>query len=149
NAGELRRHARDGRARFGDTPGFSCIFDIASGCRRGRSDAARPRPRRQRTDSAPRNSYAVGRMHQVTSPTPSQIRRWRRYLAAERAERDIYRDLAERRDGRERDILLGLAEAERRHEQHWLELLGEHQSPAPTPDARTRFLGFLAKRLGF
>jgi VIT1/CCC1 family predicted Fe2+/Mn2+ transporter len=88
-------------------------------------------------------------MHQVTSPTPSQIRRWRRYLAAERAERDIYRDLAERRDGRERDILLGLAEAERRHEQHWLELLGEHQSPAPTPDARTRFLGFLAKRLGF
>jgi VIT1/CCC1 family predicted Fe2+/Mn2+ transporter len=85
----------------------------------------------------------------VTSPTPAQIRRWRRYLAAERAERDIYRDLAERRDGRERDILLGLADAERRHEQHWVELLGEHHLPDPKPDLRTRMLGFLAKRLGF
>jgi len=85
----------------------------------------------------------------VTSPTPVQIRRWRRYLAAERAEREIYQDLAGRRTGAERDILLGLAEAERRHEQHWLELLGDHQLPAPQPDARTRILGFLAKRLGF
>ncbi|AYF97445.1 VIT1/CCC1 transporter family protein [Protaetiibacter intestinalis] len=82
-------------------------------------------------------------------PTPAQIRRWRRYLAAERAEREIYRDLAERREGREREILLGLADAELRHEQHWLELLGEHQLPAPRPDLRTRLLGFLAKRLGF
>lgn len=85
----------------------------------------------------------------MTSPTRAQIRRWRRYLAAERAERQIYRELAERRDGRERDILLGLAEAERRHEQHWLLLLGDHQHPAPKPDLRTRLLGFLAKRLGF
>jgi len=82
-------------------------------------------------------------------PTRAQIRRWRRYLAAERAEREIYQDLAERREGRERDILLGLAEAERRHEQHWLDLLGENQHPEPRPDARTRFLGFLAKHLGF
>lgn len=85
----------------------------------------------------------------MTSPTRSDIRRWRRYLAAERAEREIYHDLAERREGRERDILLGLAEAERRHEQHWLRLLGEHQHPAPRPDLRTRLLGSLAKRLGF
>ncbi len=85
----------------------------------------------------------------MTSPTRAQIRRWRRYLAAERAERAIYRDLAERRDGAEREILLGLAEAERRHEQHWITLLGEHHLPAPRPDLRTRLLGFLAKRLGF
>jgi VIT1/CCC1 family predicted Fe2+/Mn2+ transporter len=84
-----------------------------------------------------------------TAPTNAQIRRWRGYLAAERAERDIYQGLAERREGRERDILLGLADAERRHEQHWLDLLGEHQHPAPRADARTRFLGFLAKHLGF
>lgn len=88
-------------------------------------------------------------MFQVTSPTRPQIRRWRRYLAAERAEREIYQDLAGRRDGRERDILLGLAEAERRHEQHWISLLGEHSAPAPRADLRTRMLGFLAKRLGF
>lgn len=85
----------------------------------------------------------------MTSPTPAQIRRWRRYLAAERAERAIYQDLAERREGGEREILLGLADAERRHEQHWIELLGEHHLPAPKPDVRTRILGFLAKRLGF
>jgi len=85
----------------------------------------------------------------VTSPSKSQIRRWRRYLAAERAEREIYQDLAERREGRERDILLGLADAERRHEQHWLELLGDRHLPAPRPDVRTRILGFLAKHLGF
>lgn len=88
-------------------------------------------------------------MCRVTSPSRAQIRRWRRYLAAERAEREIYQDLAGRRDGRERDILLGLAEAERRHEQHWLRLLGEHSTPAPRPDARTRLLGFLARHLGF
>lgn len=85
----------------------------------------------------------------TSAPTKTQIRRWRRYLAAERAEREIYQDLAQRREGRERDILLGLADAERRHEQHWLDLLGDHQHPAPRADARTRFLGFLAKRLGF
>jgi len=85
----------------------------------------------------------------TAAPTKSQIRRWRGYLAAERAERAIYQDLAERREGGERDILLGLAEAERRHEQHWLDLLGEHQHPAPRADGRTRALGFLAQHLGF
>jgi VIT1/CCC1 family predicted Fe2+/Mn2+ transporter len=90
-----------------------------------------------------------GQNESVTSPTKAQIRRWRRYLAAERAEREIYQDLAERREGRERDILLGLAEAERRHEQHWLELLGDRHLPVPRPDLRTRMLGFLARHLGF
>jgi len=85
----------------------------------------------------------------VPTPTPAQIRRWRRYLAAERAEAAIYRDLGERRDGPERDILLALADAEARHEGHWLRLLGSRAEPAPRPDVRTRLLGFLAKRLGF
>ena len=51
--------------------------------------------------------------------TPAQIERWRRYLANERAEADVYRELAKKRTGEERDILLKLAEAESRHEAHW------------------------------
>ena len=51
-------------------------------------------------------------------PTKRQIRRWRQYLADERAEAAVYRDLASRRKGEEREILLALAEAEGRHEQH-------------------------------
>ncbi len=82
-------------------------------------------------------------------PTARQVRTWRRYLAAERAEASIYRDLAGRREGEEREILLALVEAEARHEAHWLELLGDRADPPPRPDARTRLLGFLAKRLGF
>ena len=82
-----------------------------------------------------------------TTPTPKQIRTWRRYLASERAEAATYREIAARRDGEERDILLALADAEARHEAHWVGLLGEHAEPAPKADARTRFFGFLAKRL--
>ncbi|MGV8877247.1 MAG: VIT1/CCC1 transporter family protein [Rhodoglobus sp.] len=76
------------------------------------------------------------------------IRRWRRHLAAERAEAAIYRDLASRRSGEEREILLQLANAEKRHENHWLQLLGDRVGrPRPT-DPRTRLLGFLARRFG-
>jgi hypothetical protein len=59
-----------------------------------------------------------------TVPSPATIRRWRQYLADERAEAAVYRDLASRRVGEERGILLGLADAEGRHEAHWLDLLG-------------------------
>ncbi|XQN48417.1 rubrerythrin family protein, partial [Glutamicibacter creatinolyticus] len=59
-----------------------------------------------------------------SSPTPAQVRRWRKYLADEIAEGAIYRELASRRTGQERQVLLGLAEAEARHEAHWRELLG-------------------------
>ena len=87
-------------------------------------------------------------MAESVTPSPSDIRRWRRYLAAERAEAAVYRDLASRRTGEERDILLALADAEGRHEQHWLSLLG-HDVGHPRPgDLRTRFLGFLARRFG-
>src|SRR5690606_14773385 len=83
----------------------------------------------------------------ASSPTAKQIRTWRRYLAAERAEAAVYRDIAARREGEEREILLALADAESRHEAHWIARLGAYAEPAPRPDLRTRFFGFLARRL--
>lgn len=82
------------------------------------------------------------------APTNAQIRRWRRYLADERAEAAAYRDLASRRTGEERAILLALAEAEGRHEQHWLALLGDDVGKPLPGDVRTRTLGWLARRFG-
>jgi vacuolar iron transporter family protein len=78
----------------------------------------------------------------------SDVRRWRRHLADERAEAAIYRDLAQRRDGEERDILLALAAAESRHEQHWLRLLGDRAGKPARIDVATRMLGFLARHFG-
>lgn len=82
------------------------------------------------------------------TPSPADIRRWRRYLADERAEASVYRDLASRRQGEEREILLALAEAERRHEQHWVDLLGTQAGRPLKGDIRTRLLGWLARRFG-
>src|SRR6188768_886819 len=84
----------------------------------------------------------------TTEPTRAQTRRWRQYLADEKAEAAVYRDLAGRRDGEERDILLALAEAEGRHEEHWRELLGDQLGKPRKGDIRTRLLGFLARRFG-
>ncbi|MBI9113581.1 VIT1/CCC1 transporter family protein [Sanguibacter suaedae] len=81
-------------------------------------------------------------------PTRREVRRWRRNLADERAEASVYRDLARRRDGEEREILLALAEAEGRHEAHWLELLGDRAGRPLKGHWRTRVLGLLARRLG-
>jgi VIT1/CCC1 family predicted Fe2+/Mn2+ transporter len=83
-----------------------------------------------------------------TRPTPRDLRRWRRYLADERAEAAVYRDLASRRTGEERAILLELAEAEGRHADHWLELLGPDVGRPLRGDWRTRSLAFLARRFG-
>lgn len=82
------------------------------------------------------------------TPTARQIRRWRRYLADERAEAAVYRDLASRRAGEEREILLALAEAERRHEAHWLTLLGDRVGRPLPGDFRSLVLGWLARRFG-
>jgi len=60
----------------------------------------------------------------------------------------VYRDLARHRTGEEREILLALAEAEGRHEAHWLELLGPDVGRPRRPDLRTRALGLLARRFG-
>ncbi|QCU78756.1 rubrerythrin family protein [Citricoccus sp. SGAir0253] len=81
-------------------------------------------------------------------PTRDQIRRWRRYLADEVAEGQIYRQIARRKDGAERDILLGLAAAERRHEEHWRALLGDHAKNPPPPSPHRTLLRWLAKVFG-
>jgi VIT1/CCC1 family predicted Fe2+/Mn2+ transporter len=81
-------------------------------------------------------------------PTRREHRRWRQYLADERAEAAVYRDLASRRTGEERDILLALAEAEGRHEQHWLDLLGDDVGRPLRGDLRTVALGWMARRFG-
>ena len=60
----------------------------------------------------------------------------------------MYRDLAERRTGEERAILLQLADAEGRHEAHWERLLGRHGDGGVRPDLGTRFFGWFARRFG-
>ncbi|MGQ1797403.1 VIT1/CCC1 transporter family protein [Kocuria oceani] len=82
------------------------------------------------------------------TPSSAEIRRWRRYLADERSEAAVYRDLAARRAGEEREILLGLAEAEARHEDHWRTLLGPHVGHPRRGSLRSRFLGFMARHFG-
>lgn len=81
-------------------------------------------------------------------PSRRQIHRWQRYLANERAEAAVYRELARQKQGEERDILLSLADAESRHEDHWRRLLGNEVGMPRRPDYSTLFLGFLAKRFG-
>ncbi|MCL1899014.1 MAG: VIT1/CCC1 family protein [Promicromonosporaceae bacterium] len=81
-------------------------------------------------------------------PSAADLKQWRRYLADERAEAAVYRDLAGRREGEEREILLALAAAESRHEQHWLDLLGDRVGPPARANLRSRMLGVLARRFG-
>ena len=81
-------------------------------------------------------------------PTAADRRQWARYLVEERAEGAVYARLAARKQGEEREILLSLAEAERRHEQHWLDLLGEEPSRLPRAGLRSRMLGWMAGRFG-
>jgi VIT1/CCC1 family predicted Fe2+/Mn2+ transporter len=81
-------------------------------------------------------------------PAEADIRRWRRYLADEQAEAAVYRDLAGRRSGEEREILLALADAEGRHEAHWRALFGDRVGAPRKGALRTRVLGLLARRFG-
>jgi VIT1/CCC1 family predicted Fe2+/Mn2+ transporter len=81
-------------------------------------------------------------------PPRSSLRRWRRRLADERLEADVYRELAARRTGEEREILLALAEAESRHAAHWEALLGEHAAHPAKARPGSRALAFLARRFG-
>lgn len=84
----------------------------------------------------------------VTSPSPAQIKRWRRYLADEESEARIYRYLARRAEGTDREILLQVAEAEKRHQQHWRDMLGEHADVHVRPSMQSQLLQFLAKNFG-
>ncbi|MGZ5392445.1 MAG: VIT1/CCC1 transporter family protein [Mycobacterium sp.] len=82
------------------------------------------------------------------TPSPADLRRWRQHLADERAEAAVYRDLAGRRTGEEREILLALADAEARHEQHWLAMLGDDVGRPRRGAVRSLILGFLARHFG-
>jgi vacuolar iron transporter family protein len=84
----------------------------------------------------------------VHSRSPADVRRWRRRLADEREEARIYRDLATRRSGEDREILLGLADAEERHAAHWSRLLGADNTSTGRASTRLRLLAFLARRFG-
>lgn len=81
-------------------------------------------------------------------PSAKDIRRWRGYLADERAEARVYREFAARREGEEREIFLALAEAEGRHEAHWLALLGDQVGKPRPGSLRTRVLAWLARHFG-
>ncbi|MET0829280.1 MAG: VIT1/CCC1 family protein [Microbacterium sp.] len=87
-------------------------------------------------------------MSAPAEPTSRDRRRWAQYLVDERAEAQVYRELALRRDGEERDILTALADAEGRHEAHWLRLLGGEPARLPRPNGATVLLGWMAKRFG-
>ena len=84
----------------------------------------------------------------AAAPSSADVKRWRQYLADERAEAAVYRDLAQNRSGEERAILLALAEAEGRHEAHWLQLLGDHAGRPRPASLRSQLLGFLARHFG-
>lgn len=85
----------------------------------------------------------------MTAPATQRDRRtWAQYLVDERAEASVYRALAARRSGEEREILEALAEAEGRHEQHWLDLLGGEPARLPRPKLSTRLLGWMARHFG-
>ncbi|MCU1553767.1 MAG: rubrerythrin family protein [Arthrobacter sp.] len=102
----------------------------------------------QHAESNPKPTTQEPTQPVTDQPSPSNIKRWRQYLADERAEAAVYRDLAQNRGGEEREILLALAEAEGRHEAHWLALLGDHAGKPKAASLRSRFLGFLARHFG-
>ena len=70
-------------------------------------------------------------------------------LADEREAAAVYRELAARRHGEEREILLGLADAEERHAAYWERLLAEQAGRPRRGNLRARLLGLLARRFGW
>ena len=83
-----------------------------------------------------------------SEPTRAQVRRWRNHLADEIAEAKVYRELAKRSTGSEAQILNAVAEAEVRHQQHWVRMLGERAEPTPRPHPYSLLLQFMARHFG-
>jgi vacuolar iron transporter family protein len=79
--------------------------------------------------SGPKGHHVSSSSDASHRPRPFELRRWRQHLANEHAEAAIYRQLAQRGTGEERAILLEIADAEARHERHWLNLLGDQVGP--------------------
>ncbi|HXF71075.1 MAG TPA: VIT1/CCC1 family protein [Actinomycetota bacterium] len=79
--------------------------------------------------------------------------RFREHWAAEMDGALLYRALAERSEGEQREIFLELARAEERHAAHWAAKLEELGEPAPRPEdhrpsLRARLLAWAVRRLG-
>lgn len=75
--------------------------------------------------------------------------RYRRRLASELDAAAVYRALADRRTGEERESLLALARAEERHARYWAALLGGSAAEKMSSRLRwrTRLLSWLARRV--
>ncbi|QJY49889.1 VIT1/CCC1 transporter family protein [Pseudonocardia broussonetiae] len=84
----------------------------------------------------------------AAEPSDADRRRWHRMLADEQEEARVYRDLAGRRTGEEREILLALAVAEERHRAHWAALLGDDARHVGRGSKQLRLLAALARRFG-
>ena len=87
---------------------------------------------------------------QRSSPNPD---RYRRYVGQEFDNVLLYRRLAEQSTGEHREVLLELASAEERHARYWQQKLtdlglGTAEFDQHRLANRTRFLSFLARRLG-
>jgi len=82
------------------------------------------------------------------STQAQDIRRWKKHLANERVEERVYRSLAQKRQGEEREILLELADAERRHQDHWISRLGEHANDTVRPSLDIQLLALMARLFG-
>lgn len=83
----------------------------------------------------------------------SKARQFRGHWADEMDGAAMYRALAERATGEQREIFLELAGAEERHARYWAAKLAELGEPEPRPgehrrSVRTRLLSFLARRFG-
>lgn len=60
----------------------------------------------------------------------------------------MYRNLANRRSGEDREVLLGLADAEERHIAHWERLLGADAGPPQRGELKIHLLALLARWFG-
>ena len=83
----------------------------------------------------------------------TKARQFREHWADEMDGAAMYRALAERAAGEQREIFLELAADEERHARHWAAKLVELGEPEPRPGehhqgARTRLLSWLARRFG-
>src|ERR671922_266500 len=83
----------------------------------------------------------------------SKTRQFREHWADEMDGAAMYRALAERAAGEQREIFLELARAGERHAGHWAAKLVELGEPEPRPEEhrrglKTRLVAFLARRFG-
>jgi vacuolar iron transporter family protein len=89
----------------------------------------------------------------VAREAASDAERFREHWADEMDGAALYRALAERAAGEQREIFLELAGAEERHARHWAARLAALGEPEPRPGEhrpglRARLLTWLARRLG-